>query len=96
MVVTVRRIVAGTDTAPQGSLVLRQLLEALGSGVDVAVSFEGIKTTSSSFVNVAFVGLLDHYSLDEIKRRLRVVHSTRQINSMIKTRLEREASVAAA
>ena len=41
------------------------------------------------------MGLLDHYSLNEIKRRLRVVHSTRQINSMIKTRLEREASVAA-
>jgi hypothetical protein len=59
------------------------------------VSFEGIQTATSSFVNVSFVKLLDDWPLAEIKRRFRVVQSTRQINEMIKSRLAREASALA-
>jgi hypothetical protein len=51
---------------------------------------EGLTTATSSFVNVAFVSLLRTYDLAEIKRRVRIVKSTRQINDMIRSRLERE------
>jgi hypothetical protein len=33
-----------------------------------------------SFVNASFVALLDDSSFEEIKRRIKVVKSTRQIN----------------
>jgi hypothetical protein len=54
------------------------------------VSFGGVHSATSSFVNSAFVPLLDDISLDDLKRRVRVVRSSRQINDMIKTRLTRE------
>ena len=40
-------------------------------------------------MNTSFVELLEDCSLDELKRRIRVVHSTRQINDMLKSTLER-------
>jgi len=95
MVIQVRQFVDAANTADKGSLVLSAILNALRSDDKVTVSFHGVTTATSSFVNVAFVGLLDYLSLSEIKRRIRVVDSTRQINDMIKTRLERETSVAA-
>jgi hypothetical protein len=75
--------------------VFARVWEALGSGGSVTVSFEGAKTATSSFVNAAFVQLLDEITLDDVKTRLRVVNSTRQINDMIKTRMERSAIVPA-
>lgn len=49
-------------------------------------------TATSSFVNAAFVPLLDFVSFVELKRRIKVVDSNRQINEMIRTRMEREAA----
>ena len=44
--------------------------------------------------NAAFLPLLEQYSFDELKRRMRIINSTRQINQQIKSRLEREAATA--
>jgi len=70
------------------------LKKALDTG-SVTVSFDGIQTATSSFVSSAFVALLDHLSYADIKERMRVIDSTRQINDMIKTRLERSPKMAA-
>jgi hypothetical protein len=43
----------------------------------------------------AFVALLDHFPYAEVKARLRVIESTRQINDVIKTRLDRSSKAAA-
>jgi hypothetical protein len=69
--------------------------KALSANGSVVVSFDGIQTATSSFVHAAFVELLDDFSYRDLKARLRVTTSTRQINDMIKTRLERSANVAA-
>jgi STAS-like domain of unknown function (DUF4325) len=61
----------------------------------VTVSFDGLNIAASSFVAAAFLPLLQEHSLDDLKRRLRVIDSTRQINQMIKSRLQREAAAAA-
>jgi hypothetical protein len=50
---------------------------------------------TSSFVHAAFVALLDHFPYAEVKARLRVIESTRQINDVIKTRLDRSSKAAA-
>jgi STAS-like domain of unknown function (DUF4325) len=97
MVIRIVDIVGAADTADQGSVVFARLRAALASSNrrQVIVSFEGVKTATSSFVNTAFVQLLELMPLAEIKRRIRVVASSRQINDMIRSRLEREALVAA-
>jgi len=83
------------DTAAQGKTAFRAISDALKSGV-VEIDFHGITTATSSFANIAFVELLSTWKLDELKRRLRIVNSTRQINEMIKSRLEREGKRRAA
>lgn len=97
MVIYVREITVAADTAKQGELLFEQLEASLtDTGGAVTLSFEGIDTATSSFVNAGFVQLLSIMSFDEIKRRLKVVNSTRQINDMIKRRLSREAGLVAA
>ncbi len=90
MVIRVADIVPAADTSAQGVAVHGHLIHALrGDGI-VVLSFAGITSATSSFVNACFVDLLDAFSLADIKRRLKVVESSRQINDMIKSRLTHE------
>jgi hypothetical protein len=96
MVIRILDMASGADTADQAVAVFARLHDAMSEpGEQVTISFDGVKTATSSFVNVAFVQLLVTHSLREIKSRLRIVKSTRQINDMIRTRMEREGSFAA-
>jgi hypothetical protein len=95
MVIRILDIVPGADTAKQGALVYDPLNAALANGSSVTVSFDGLSIATSSFVVTAFLPLLQQYTFDDLKRRLRVINSTRQINDMIKSRLKREAAAAA-
>jgi STAS-like domain of unknown function (DUF4325) len=95
MVIRILDIVPGANTADQGASVFGALQKALRTSESVVVSFDGVQTATSSFVHAAFVALLDHFSYRDLRARIRVVDSTRQINDMIKTRLDRTASVAA-
>jgi hypothetical protein len=91
MVIRILDIASGADTSVQGDLAYAKLKIALRTSDEITVSFEGVKTATSSFVNTSFVRLLEDWTLDELKRRMRVISSTRQINDMIKSRLERTA-----
>ena len=52
----------------------------------VTVSFQGIPSTTTSFINSAFVSLLDHIDFESIKSTLKVVDSNTHINRLIKDR----------
>ncbi|WP_051003001.1 STAS-like domain-containing protein [Bradyrhizobium elkanii] len=91
MVISVKEVADGADTAAQGERLFAALTDALRATDIITVSFANVQTATSSFVNLAFVHLLLTLSLDEVKRRVRIVNSTRQINEMIRMRLTREA-----
>jgi hypothetical protein len=93
MVVRIVDLAKSADTAEQGAVVFAQLKSGLAQG-KVVVSFEGIQSATSSFVNEALVPLVREFGLTLLKERLQVIQSTRQINEMIKTRLERAAAAA--
>ena len=96
MVIRIIDLVSGANTADDGDAVYQALKHALGQPGQVIVCFAGIQTATSSFVNASFVRLLDDCSFSDIKTRLRVTNSTRQINDMIKRRMTKSAlSVAA-
>jgi hypothetical protein len=81
------------DTADQGVLLHKALVSSLrNSRGSVSINFEGLTTVTSSFANLAFVQLLTEWPLSELKKRLKIVNSTRQINEMVKSRLEREGN----
>jgi STAS-like domain of unknown function (DUF4325) len=96
MVIRIRDFVSGANTSEEGEIVFdRFSSELTKKSAGVIVSFEGIQTATSSFVNAAFVELLNKFSYAELKSRVRVTNSTRQINDMIRTRLERSSAMVA-
>ncbi|MGM0173705.1 STAS-like domain-containing protein [Enterococcus sp. DIV0800] len=64
--------------------------EALKNGNDVNVSFKGIDGLSSSFINSAFIELLNDYDFEYIKKKLIFSNSNKQINSLILSRFKFE------
>lgn len=79
-------------TAEDGQAVYSRILPAIKSGQRVTVSFEGIDSVPSSFVNAAFIQLLQEFSYDEIKLRLTFSNSTKQINEMLLKRFSFEST----
>jgi hypothetical protein len=93
MVIKVLEVVSDCQSWVSGDTLHKALLSAFNAGdAEVLVSFEGVDDVPSAFVNAAFLPLLDSWDFETIRRRLRVVNSTRQINDMIKRRLTFEAS----
>lgn len=58
----------------------------------VVVSFKGVTALNSSFVNTAFIELLNDYEFSFIKVHLGFSNSTAQINKMIKSRFNFEVN----
>jgi hypothetical protein len=54
------------------------------------ISFDGVDSVPSSFVNSAFIMLLDDFGFEEIKRYLSFQRTTPQINEMIRSRFSFE------
>jgi hypothetical protein len=96
MVIKVVDVVAAANTGDQGYSLYLVLRSAMSNSDVVVLSFEGVPVATSSFVNAAFVSLLDEFSFPNIKAKLRVVQSTKQINDLIRARLAREAGKLAA
>jgi hypothetical protein len=75
-----------------GSVIYRTLKKELENSNRVAVSFQEISALNSSFVNSAFIELLNDYDFNFIKENLRFVDSTKQINDIIKSRFSYEVN----
>ncbi|MGE1025115.1 STAS-like domain-containing protein [Bacillus sp. GMs2/2] len=56
----------------------------------VGVSFEGVTSLNSSFINTAFIELLNEYDFSFIRNHLTFINSTSQINTAIRNRFNFE------
>lgn len=74
-----------------GDIIYHAIEQRLLAGEDVTLSFEGVSTLPSSFVNAALIPLLSQFSFEQIKRRLRFAHTNSQMNAMIRSRFNFEA-----
>ena len=79
-------------TYEDGLRIAELLAISLHKHEDVILSFEGVNGVPSSFVNGAFISLITEFSVDDVRRHVQVVCSTRQINDLIKSRVSAEAS----
>jgi hypothetical protein len=91
MVIQVRDLVPHCRSWADGDVIGCEIKRALDDDKRAIISFDGVDDVPSSFVNAAFVSLLDKYSLHFIKHHVIVRNSTAQINSLIKRRLSSEA-----
>jgi|HigsolmetaGSP11D_1036233.scaffolds.fasta_scaffold07639_5 hypothetical protein len=92
MVITVLHHVSHCYSNADGDVIYNVILKGFDAREEVIVSFLGVDSVSSSFVNSAFIQLLDKYDFSFIKRNLRIINSTKQINYMIKSRFEFETT----
>lgn len=74
-----------------GQVIHDIIVEKLDDGGELVVSMEGVEWVPSSFVNAAFISLLDILAFTEIKKRLKFINTTSQINEMIRSRFNFEA-----
>ena len=77
-------------TNDDGDKLFDIIVSKLSSGNSVEISFEEIDSINSSFVNSAFIRLLDLYTFDEIRKKLSFTHTNKQINLLILNRFKFE------
>jgi hypothetical protein len=92
MVIRVLEIVPDCYSWAHGETVGETLRRAFVNEAEVVISFEGVDDVPSAFVNAAFLPLLDSYGFEDVRRRLKIINSTRQINDMIRRRIVFEAA----
>lgn len=79
-------------TNHDGELIYELIVSEFQKGNKVQVSFQGIDSVSSSFVNSAFIDLLEKYDFTKIKNDLFFTESTKLINDVIKRRFSFEVN----
>jgi hypothetical protein len=91
-------VIRALDLVPQcytqdgDHVIFQALYPKLQRGEKIELSFDGVETVPSSFINTSLIHLLDRVSFETIKANLRFVNTTRQINEMIKTRFDFEVN----
>lgn len=84
MVIFIRDIVKSCDTNAQGAIVYDTVLARLNKDCVLTLDFSGVFNVTTSFVNTAFVDLLDQLSFDTIKSRLAISNANRQVGALIR------------
>jgi hypothetical protein len=87
MVIRVLDHVKQCSSYEDGDVIFQLLSPMVKAGQSVVLSFEGVDAVPSSFVNAAIVRLTEVVDPDAVRRSLRIVDSTRQINEMIRNRI---------
>ncbi|WP_340018266.1 STAS-like domain-containing protein [Paenibacillus sp. FSL H3-0457] len=75
-----------------GDQIRTQLLQNFEVNEKVIVSFQGLDSVSSSFINSAFIDLLENYDFKFIKNHLGFKDTTRPINEAIRDRFSYEVN----
>jgi uncharacterized protein DUF4325 len=86
MVIRILDHAKSVSTYSDGDIIFRLIAEEMSQGREVYVSFDGIKSVPSAFVNAALIRLIERFPFEEIRSRLHIVNSTRQINRLVKDR----------
>ncbi|MFB5210711.1 STAS-like domain-containing protein [Enterococcus casseliflavus] len=79
-------------TNSDGDKLYNIIVHSFDKGVPVEVSFADVYGVNSSFINSAFIQLLDKYEFSFIKSKLKFTHTNKQINSMIQSRFNFETA----
>ena len=88
MVVRILDHVRSASTYEDGDVIYRLLIDDLTTGGEVTVSFAGVTSVPSAFINGAFVRLLETLPFDVVRSKLKILDSTRQINDLLRSRFE--------
>lgn len=85
--IIVKNHVSETLTNDSGRVIFNLIYPQLKAFKKVAVSFENVYSVSTSFIDAAFIDLLDHFSFDHIKTYLKLIQCTGYVSGMIKKQM---------
>lgn len=71
-----------------GQVIYDLIVQHVLDDKEVELSFEGISATTPSFVNTALVQLLDVTTMEQIRKLVKIVESTKYVNRMIHERFD--------
>jgi len=74
----------------EGKYVFDIIKSSFDNKEKIIVSFENVEGIGSSFVNSAFLKLLDYYDYNFIKNNLKIIKINKAISNLIKERFEFE------
>lgn len=88
MVIRIIDFIPRPSTYEDGELIYAKITEAIEKDEKVEVSFEGIPSVPSAFINSALIRLLEKHTFENIRSRVKIIDSTKFINDSIKSRFE--------
>jgi hypothetical protein len=88
MVIRILDYVSNASTYEDGDVIFKKILFEITQDRPVTISFEGISSVPSAFVNGAFIRLLEEFTFEKVRTYLRFSNSTKQINQLIKSRFD--------
>ena len=88
MVIKILDHVKSVSTYEDGNIIFELISTQLKNNNHVIISFSGIQSVPSAFINSAFIRLLDIFSFDKIKEYVKFSETTKHINDLIKSRFE--------
>lgn len=86
MVIRILDHVRTASSYDDGNVIFDLIVNDIREGRPVHVSFEGVTSVPSAFVNAAFVRLLESMPFSHVQKSLRIEKSTKQINDLVRTR----------
>lgn len=90
VIIDVKEFLPGHYSNDDGNILYDEIVYFFNKGEKVKVSFNGIHGLNSSFVNSAFIQLLNDFSFDYIRENLSFRDSSKQINQLILSRFKFE------
>ena len=88
MVIRILDYVKNASTYEDGDVIFKKILSEIRQDRAVTISFKGISSVPSAFVNAAFIRLLEDFPFEKIRKYLRFSDSTKHINELIKSRFD--------
>jgi hypothetical protein len=90
MVIHIKSIINYCDTYEDGQIVYKNIQFVLKNHEKLILSFKGINAISSSFINGAFIPLVNILGLDKFKQKIQIIDSNKTMNRLIVDRLNNE------
>lgn len=81
--IELKRVLNQHVTNEDGDLLFNIIRDEFEKDNKVNISMLGVYGLNTSFINSAFIQLLEHYSYDFIKKNLTFTNSNKQINDVI-------------
>ena len=86
MVIQLKNIIQSGFTNSDGDIIFNIIQSHFINEDIIEISFLGMGAVSSSFVNSAFLKLLDFYEFDDIKKKIKFTNTLKIHTDLIKSR----------